>query len=90
MQKTDWFLSFTLETKAGSHLDLGDGRACDLTSSQVIAMHRNPSSALRGQVYEDTGHFIRIQSRPNLLSPVSAIEMLFLVGFRVSHRPPTF
>lgn len=63
---------------------------CDLTCSQLIAMHGNSSSALKGQVYRDTGHSVRIQSWQNLLSLVCAVEMLFLVGFRLSPRPPAF
>lgn len=72
--------------KGGLHPgELGDGRVCDLTCSQLIAMHGNSSSAPKGQVCGDTGHSVRIRSWQNLLSPVSAVEMLFLVGFRVRH-----
>lgn len=45
------------------------------------------SSAPKGQVYGDTGHSIRIRSWQNLLGPVSAIEMLFLLGLGVSPCP---
>lgn len=83
------FFSLGWGGRGGADLPLGelkDGSVCDLTCSQLMVRRGNSCSALKVPVCRDTGHSIRIQSWPSLLSPLSASEIWSLVASGVSPK----